>query len=109
MLSKGKLVCMNDFDMILVFDEQYICRQLQKEENKELVRKIFNRKSHLINDYVALTTECWNKLNEELKNPSITDTDIKENVVIEAKEDVVSEFEEAGIKLFGKENIKFEE
>ena len=109
MLSKGKLVCMNDFDMILVFDEQYICRQLQKEENKELVRKIFNRKSHLINDYVALTTEAWDKLNEELKDPSITDTDIKENVVIEAKEDVVSEFEEAGIKLFGKENIKFEE
>ena len=109
MLSKGKLVCMNDFDMILVFDEQYICRQLQKEENKELVRKIFNRKSHLINDYVALTTECWNKLNEELKDPSITDIDIKENVVIEAKEEAISEFEEAGIKLFGKENIKFEE
>ena len=109
MLSKGKLVCMNDFDMILVFDEQYICRQLQREENKEIVRKIFNRKSHLINDYVALTVEAWNKLNEELKKPDITDLEIKENVNIVAKEEAISEFEEAGIKLFGKENIKFEE
>ena len=109
MLSKGELVCMNDYDMILVFDEQYICRQIQKEENKALVRKILNRKSHLINDYVALTKEAWDKLNEELKKPNVKELDIEEKVVIEAKEDVISEFEEEGFKLFGKENIKFEE
>ena len=109
MLSKGELVCMNDYDMILVFEEQYICRQIQKEENKALVRKILNRKSHLINDYVALTKEAWDKLNEELKKPNAKELDIEEKVVIEAKEDVISEFEEEGFKLFGKENIKFEE
>ena len=109
MLSKGELVCMNDYDMILVFDEQYICRQIQKEENKELVRKIFNRKSHLVNDYVALTKEAWMKLNEELKKPDANVKEIEEKVVIDIKEEPISEFEEAGIKLFGKENIKFEE
>ncbi|MBP5444747.1 MAG: DNA polymerase III subunit gamma/tau [Acholeplasmatales bacterium] len=109
MLSKGDLVCMNDYDMILVFEEQYICRQLQKVENKALVKKILNRKSHLINDYVALTKEAWDKLNEELKKPNAKQLDIEEKVVIEAKEEPISEFEEAGLKLFGKENIKFEE
>ena len=109
MLSKGNLVCMNDYDMIIVFDEQYICQQLQKKENKEIVRRIFNRKSHLINDYVALTVECWNKINEELKKPNANVVEIEENVHIEAKEEPISEFEEAGFKLFGKENIKFEE
>ena len=109
MLSKGKLVCMNEYDMIIVFDEQYICQQLQKKENKEIVRRIFNRKSHLIDDYVALTTECWNKVNEEFNKPNVDVVEIKENVHIEAKEEPISEFEEAGFKLFGKENIKFEE
>jgi DNA polymerase-3 subunit gamma/tau len=108
MLSKSSLVCMNDYDMILVFEEQYICRQIQKPENKELVKKILNRKSHLINDYVALTKEAWDKLNEELKKPESKD-DIENKIVIDVKEDAISEFEEAGIKLFGKENIKFEE
>ena len=96
---------MNDFDMILVFDEQYICAQIQKEENKALIKKLLNRKTHLINDYVAITRDCWNKINEELKKTNNLESDI----VIEAKEKAVSEFEEAGIKLFGKENIKFEE
>ena len=76
----------------------------RKKENK----KILNRKSHLINDYVALTKEAWDKINEELKNKDNKEN-IEEKVVIEAKEDPISEFEEAGIKLFGKENIKFEE
>lgn len=107
MLSKSELVCMNDFDMILVFDEQYICSQIQKDENKALIKKLLNRKTHLINDYVAITRDCWNKINEKLKeNKNI----LEENeVVIDAKEKAISEFEEAGIKLFGKENIKFEE
>ncbi len=108
MLSKGELVCMNEYDMIIVFEEQYICRQIQKEENKELVRRIFNRKSHLVNDYVALTKEAWNKLNEELNKPNADEKEI-EKVEIEEKVEPISEFEEAGIKLFGKENIKFEE
>lgn len=105
MLSKSELVCMNDYDMILVFDEQYICAQIQKDENKALIKKLLNRKTHLINDYVAITRDCWNKINEELKQKQ----DIESDIVIEAKEKAVSEFEEAGIKLFGKENIKFEE
>lgn len=109
MLYKGKLVCMNDFDMILVYEEQYICQQMQKNENKELVKKILNKKTHLINDYVALTTECWDKVNEALKKPDVDVEEIEEKVHIEAKEEPISEFEEAGFKLFGKENIKFEE
>ena len=109
MLSQSELVCMNDFDMILVFDEQYICGQIQKPENKELIKKLLNRKTHLINDYVAITRECWNKINDELKNGNNKELNIEEKIVIEAKEEAVSEFEEAGIKLFGKENIKFEE
>ena len=107
MLSKSELVCMNDFDMILVFEEQYICRQIQKPENKELVKKIFNRKSHLVNDYVAITKDNWLKLDEELKKDPES-ADIEEKIVIEAKEEAISEFEEEGLKLFGKK-IKFEE
>ena len=106
MLSKSELVCMNDYDMILVFDEQYICAQIQKDENKALIKKLLNRKTHLINDYVAITRECWNKITEEMKKNNNIE---EENIVIEAKEKAISEFEEAGIKLFGKENIKFEE
>jgi hypothetical protein len=109
MLSQSELVCMNDYDMILVFDEQYICGQIQKPENKELIKKLLNRKQHLINDYVAITRECWNKINDELKNGNNKELNIEEKIVIEAKQEAVSEFEEAGIKLFGKENIKFEE
>ena len=106
MLSKSELVCMNDYDMILVFDEQYICSQIQKDENKALIKKLLNRKTHLINDYVAITRDCWNKINAEIKSGKDV---LEDEVVIDAKEKAISEFEEAGIKLFGKENIKFEE
>ena len=81
---------------------------MTKEENKALIKKLLNRKTHLINDYVAITRECWNKINEELKNND-KNSNIEDKIVIEAKEKAISEFEEAGIKLFGKENIKFEE
>ena len=109
MLSKSKLVCMNDFDMILVFDEQFICSQIQKPENKNLVRKILNRKTHLINDYVAITVDNWNKINEEIKKNGTKNLDIEKKIVLNEQKEVLSEFEEAGLKLFGKENIKFEE
>lgn len=84
LLSQGELEAVSD-RMLLVYDDLSLCRQVMDPEAKKLVLELFNNKTKLIEDYVAILKTDWLILKEAyldqwkkgVKKPKLPPLDLK--------------------------------
>jgi DNA polymerase III subunit gamma/tau len=84
LLSQGELEAVSD-KMLLVYDDLSLCRQIMDPEAKKLVLELFNNKTQLIEDYVAIQKSDWLILKEVYvdqwkkgtKKPKLPSIDLK--------------------------------
>ncbi|MDY0338459.1 MAG: DNA polymerase III subunit gamma/tau [Acholeplasmataceae bacterium] len=58
LLSQGELEAVSD-TMLLVYDDPKLCKEIMDPENKSMILEIFNNKSHLIDDCIAILKPDW--------------------------------------------------
>lgn len=101
MLYQGSLEAVSD-DMLLVFDDIVLCKQMYEEDNKKKVLDIINQKTKFIKGYEAILKKDWETMKAQYvelwqsgeKQPKLTPFDLKLY-----KEDVVSSNEDDIIEL----------
>ena len=117
MLAKGKLVAMNDSEMILVYDEMTYATFMNKEQNKEVVKSIINSKNQLITDYVAIDKATWDKVFNEYMNqykkgiskPSLGNIDICMTELKTHKIEKDKSIVDDAIEIFGNDIVMVKE
>jgi DNA polymerase-3 subunit gamma/tau len=99
MLYQSSLEAVSD-EMLLVFDDIVLCKQMYEEENIKKVLDIINLKSTFIKGYKAILSKDWNKIKAQYvelwqsgeKQPQLTPFDLKlykEDVSISQEEDII--------------------
>ncbi|MBN2268677.1 MAG: hypothetical protein JXC35_04550, partial [Acholeplasmataceae bacterium] len=58
LLSQGELEAVSD-TMLLVYDDPKLCKEIMNSETKKMILEVFNNKSHLIDDCVAILKTDW--------------------------------------------------
>ncbi len=115
LLYEGKLVACSEYEMIITYPSEYKCQEIMNDNHKRAIKKVLNRKSRLIEDYVAITEAQWEILSKEfikqlksgIAKPVLTGIDV--NVEKRNEEVVESSFVKTTIDFFGKDKVKFEE
>lgn len=67
-LSMGELKKYGNKKMLLVYYDEFLAKQMNSKENKEKVYAILNRKTKLVEDYIALTEEEYKNVEKEISS-----------------------------------------
>lgn len=58
LLSQGELEAVSD-TMLLVYDDIKLCKRILEPETKQLALELFNNKTHLVDDIIAILKNDW--------------------------------------------------
>ncbi len=117
LLYSAELVAINKTHMIIVYNDVARCNRILDSSKKVLVKQILNKREMLIDDYIALPKNVWNKVKNDyvsqlrsgIKKPILEEFDLQ--VVTDSAMDFESyddrsEFIKEVEMLFGKDRIR---
>ncbi len=117
LLYSSELVAINKTHMIITFNDVARCNRILDSSKKILVKQILNAREMLIEDYIALPKQVWNRVRSDyvsqlrsgVKKPILEEFDLQ--VVTESSVDFESyddrsEFLKEVEALFGKDYIR---
>ena len=114
LVSEAELVATSDTKMLLVFDKLEDCKQLMSKNIKENALKIFNKKSELFDDILAIRKTEWIALFNVFKSeydkntnprPKLPNIDLKLYEEEIKKKEKKSDCEILAEEFFGKDKL----
>lgn len=102
-LSMGDLKKYGNKKMLLVYFDEFLARQMNSKENKEKVCSILNRKTKLVEDYIALTEEEYKNIENEINNQNTDKPKISMPKTKEVSQEIT--LEDEAKSFFGSEKV----
>lgn len=101
LLSQGELEAVSD-TMLLVYDDIKLCKRILEPETKKLALELFNNKTHLVDDIIAILKTDWLVIKEVYldlwkkgqKKPKLPPHDLKlyddDHPIVESEPEIIA-------------------
>ncbi|MDO9629650.1 MAG: DNA polymerase III subunit gamma/tau [Acholeplasmataceae bacterium] len=113
LLSQGELEAVSDQTMLIVYDDINLCKRILEPETKKMALEVFNSKSHLVDDIIAILKTDWLVIKEVYvdlwkkgsKKPKLPPYDLKLYIELENEEKKEPEIISLAKEYFGDKAI----
>ncbi len=120
LLYNANLVACSSNEILLVLDDKISCNKIMSSDNLNKALSLFNNKTKVIDNIIAITKDKWNIIFSEYmekwkngdKKPKLSDLDLEVSYEYKTNEQVLdtrSEITKVTEEFFGKENIIIKE